>query len=161
VRTPRAMSSICSSLTSFTRLAGMPTMRLRGELLTFGDERARCYFGALAYLRPVEDGCAHTDKAPIPYLAPVHDSLVADHAVIADYRWVTGVGVQHAAVPAAGNSLTLAFSLGPLRGVLWAFGGSPNYQRMPAPNRLTCLRTPLWRHRRVGTGRATKRHCAS
>jgi hypothetical protein len=51
---------------------------------------------------------------------------VADHAVLADYRWVTGVGVQHAAVLAAGNSLTLAFSLGLLRGVPRAFGGGPN-----------------------------------
>jgi hypothetical protein len=56
----------------------------------------------------------------------VHYRLVADHAVLADYRWVTGVGVQHAAVLAAGNSLTLAFSLGLLRGVPRAFGGGPN-----------------------------------
>jgi hypothetical protein len=55
----------------------------------------------------------------IPYLAPVHDCLVADDAVIADYRWVTGVGVQHAAVLDVGpgsdtDGLRIAAQHGPV-----------------------------------------------
>ena len=68
------------------------------ELLVFRDQSTCGDDRTFAYPRPVEDGCAHTDEAPIPYLAPVHYSLVADNAVLADNRRVAGVGMQYAAV---------------------------------------------------------------
>src|SRR4028119_1377601 len=54
--------------------------------------------GARAYLRAVEDGGAHPDQAPVTHLAAVDDSVVPDHASLADGRRETGVGMKDAAV---------------------------------------------------------------
>jgi hypothetical protein len=84
-RTPRAMSWVCSSLTSFTGLAGIPTIRLPGGY-------------SLPSGGTVEDGGSHAYEATALDLAAVHDGIVADDAVLAHYGRVAGVGVQDAAV---------------------------------------------------------------
>jgi hypothetical protein len=54
--------------------------------------------GALAYTGAVEDCCSHPYQTSLPYLASVHDGLVADDALVTHYGGVAGVCVQHAAV---------------------------------------------------------------
>src|SRR5215211_8507397 len=66
--------------------------------LPFRYERPGGDDGAFAYMDAVEDRGAHSYRSTIPYLAPVHDSPVADDAIVAHYGRVAGVGVQHAAV---------------------------------------------------------------
>ena len=102
---PRPMSAACSSLTSLTRLAGMPTMRLWGrELAALGDDGTGRDDGAFADLRAVEDRGAHADEAVVPDLAPVHDRVVPDDASLADDRRIAWVGVQYAAVLDVGTA---------------------------------------------------------
>jgi hypothetical protein len=51
----------------------------------FGDEGACGDDGALSYPCTVEDGGSHAYEAATFYHAPVHDRVVADYTVLADY----------------------------------------------------------------------------
>jgi hypothetical protein len=68
------------------------------EFLILRHQSARGDDGALPYPRAVEDGGSHAYEAATFYRAAVHDRVVADYAVLADYGRVAGVCVQDAAV---------------------------------------------------------------
>ena len=77
-------------------------------LLSLWDEGAGGHYGAIPYLRPVQDGGAHAYEAALPYLAAVHDRVVAHDALVADDGRVARVGVQDAAVQDVGAGLVSA-----------------------------------------------------
>ena len=91
---------LCLLLRYVARLLGRNTHdeAPSGELSALGHDGAGGHDRALAYLGPVEDSGVDAEQAPVPDLAPVHDRLVTDHALLAYYRRVPWVRVYYATV---------------------------------------------------------------
>jgi len=68
------------------------------ELAALWDDGTSGDYGAVSYLRPVQDRRAHTDEAIVPDLTPVHDRVVADHTTFADHGRESGIGMQDATI---------------------------------------------------------------